>query len=259
MPYTYAIKAYMGNATNYINEHLPLVIASSIESVIFIIFTITCIGFIDSKMTLSEAFLLLGLYFMAITSRRHLILLILFGSPILIKMIDSFIKKYSNKDETEQKSEVQHYMFLFFIVIALIVSIYNYIIDYDEEYINEELYPVAAADWLNNYIEENDIEDMHLYNGYNYGSYLLYQGIEVFIDSRAEQPYSPEFNENVTVFDDYVEVTSGNTSYTELFEKYDINYVLIDVGALENTYLKEDENAEELYSDEYFVIYRITE
>ena len=76
-PYTYTIKAYMGNATSYINEHLPIVIASSVEFLVVIIFTIACIGFTDSKMTASDAFLLLGLYFMTIRSRRHLILLTL--------------------------------------------------------------------------------------------------------------------------------------------------------------------------------------
>ena len=172
-------------------------------------------------------------------------------------MIDSFVKKHVNLDGIDIKTQKK--LLIFWGIIAIIVAIYCYIDSYDEEYINETLYPVAAADWLNNYIEENDIEDMHLYNGYNYGSYLLYQGIEVFIDSRAEQPYSPEFNENVTVFDDYAEVNYGSMSYMELFEKYDINYVLVYVDSIENTYLSEDEGAEELYSDEYFVIYYIVE
>ena len=170
-------------------------------------------------------------------------------------MTDDFVRNHSNQDE--QTLKAQNKIFIICVVIAILVSIYNYIIDYDEEYINETLYPVEAAEWLNSYIEENDIENIHLYNGYNYGSYLLYKGIPVFIDSRAEQPYSPEFNEGVTVFDDYVEVKYGYTSYTELFEKYDINYAILDIDSLENTYLKEDENAEEIYSDEYFVIYKM--
>ena len=171
-------------------------------------------------------------------------------------MIDSFVKKHINLDELNLKDQKK--LLIFWGIIAIIVAIYCYIDSYDEEYINEESYPVAAADWLNEYIEENDIEDMRLYNGYNYGSYLMYQGIEVFIDSRAE-PYSPEFNEEVTIFDDYAEVNYGSMSYMELFEKYDINYALVYVDSLENTYLAEDDGVEELYSDEYFVIYYIVE
>ncbi len=77
LPFTYFIKASYSNAMSYINEHLPIVVASSLEFFVFIIFTITCIGFIDSKMKLSDAFLLLGLYIMTFYSRRHLALLIL--------------------------------------------------------------------------------------------------------------------------------------------------------------------------------------
>lgn len=80
LPFTYFIKTSSSNAMSYINEHLPIVIASSLEFFVYIIFTVTCIGFIDSKMKLSDAFLLLGLYIMTIYSRRHLILLILLRS-----------------------------------------------------------------------------------------------------------------------------------------------------------------------------------
>ena len=37
------------------------------------------------------------------------------------------------------------------------------------------------------------MSSMRLFNEYNYGSYLLYEGIPVFIDSRADL-YAPEFN-----------------------------------------------------------------
>ena len=150
--------------------------------------------------------------------------------------------------------------YLYFLLLLLLVFGINEINKNDnEEYISEEMYPVQASDWLLSYIEENDIskEEFHLYNGYNYGSYLLYRGIPVFIDSRAEQPYSPEFNEGVTVFDDYMKVSNGRTSYSDLFEKYDINYAICYQASIENTYLKEDENCIELYSDENFIIYKI--
>ena len=150
--------------------------------------------------------------------------------------------------------------YLYFLLLLLLVFGINEINKNDnEEYISEEMYPVQASDWLLSYIEENDIskEEFHLYNGYNYGSYLLYRGIPVFIDSRAEQPYSPEFNEGVTVFDDYMKVSNGRTSYSDFFEKYDINYAICYQASIENTYMKEDENCIELYSDENFIIYKI--
>ena len=258
--FTYLLKLMFGDTMNYINEHLPIVVASSVEFVVFIIFTITCIGFIDSKLSLSEAFLLLGLYFMTFIGRRHLILLTLLCSPILIRMMNDFIMKNIMKGENwEKRLELtEKFLFIFFAIIAVGVSIKEYTKNLKTDYILEDTYPVEASEWLNSYIEENDIskEDFHLYNEYNYGSYLLFKGIPVFIDSRAE-PYSPEFNKDVTVFDDYMDLTSGKISYTELFEKYDINYAIVYQDSMTNTYMKEDENCLELYSDDYFVIYQI--
>lgn len=121
LPFTYFIKAYYSNAMNYINEHIPIVVASSVEFVAFIIVTITCIGFIDSKITLSEAFLLLGLYFMTIVSRRHLVLLVLLGASILIYMLNEFIERNLNKDKDWKirKDLTEKCLFIFFAIVAI--------------------------------------------------------------------------------------------------------------------------------------------
>lgn len=103
MPFTYFIKTSHGNAMSYINEHMPLVVASSIEFVAATIIVITLIAFTDSKMRLSDAFLVVGLYFMTFISRRHLTLLILLTSVTLIKMADSFIKKHMNTELYDEK------------------------------------------------------------------------------------------------------------------------------------------------------------
>ena len=42
-------------------------------------------------------------------------------------------------------------------------------------------------------LQNLDVKNIKLFNEYNYGSYLLYKGIPVFIDSRADL-YAPEFN-----------------------------------------------------------------
>lgn len=88
---------------SYINEHMPLVVASSIEFVAATIIVITLIAFTDSKMRLSDAFLVVGLYFMTFISRRHLTLLILLTSVSLIKMADGFIKKHMNTELYDEK------------------------------------------------------------------------------------------------------------------------------------------------------------
>ena len=61
-----------------------------------------------------------------------------------------------------------------------------------QSYIDETAYPVKACDYILN--ESGiDLSKARFYNEYNYGSYMLFRGIPVFIDSRADL-YSPEFN-----------------------------------------------------------------
>ena len=95
------------------------------------------------------------------------------------------------------------------IAIAVTLSLLMYKGKENDHFVNEKSYPVDAA----NYILENiDIENMRLFNEYNYGSYLLFRGIPVFIDSRADL-YAPEFNgtknekgkwEGRNIFSDYI-------------------------------------------------------
>ena len=118
-------------------------------------------------------------------------------------------------------------------------------------YINESSYPVQACDFI---IENVDLEDMRIYNEYNYGSYLIFRGIPVFIDSRADL-YTPEFNKDVNVFQDFINVSNINAYYETIFEKYDITHVLVYKNAKLNMFLTRDDNYKKLYSDDNFYFY----
>ena len=88
----------------------------------------------------------------------------------------------------------------------------------DDEFINPSSYPVEAAE----YIKQNlDLNSIRLFNEYNYGSYLLFQDIPVFIDSRADL-YAPEFNgekgedgkyEGQDIFSDYINTSNISKYY----------------------------------------------
>lgn len=126
----------------------------------------------------------------------------------------------------------------------------------DNEYISSKSYPVEASNFL---LEEQkngniDFTTMKLYNDYNYGSYLLFRGIPVFIDSRADL-YSPEFNEGVNIFDDYMNISSIATYYEGKFEEYGITHVMMYRNSKLNMIISRDDNYNNIYVDENFVIY----
>lgn len=95
---------------------------------------------------------------------------------------------------------------------------------------------------------------MKLYNDYNYGSYLLYRGIPVFIDSRADL-YSPEFNEGCKIFDDYMDISNLSVYYEDKFEDYGITHVMSYANSKLTMIISRDDNYKELYKDKYFVLY----
>ena len=115
-----------------------------------------------------------------------------------------FIKKLEEKAST--------ILGITIITIAVIViAILLYKPHKDDVYIDESSYPVQAAEWIK---ENLNLSEITLYNEYNYGSYLIYQDIPVFIDSRCDL-YLPEFNENVYVFKDFLNLNNMNLTNME--------------------------------------------
>lgn len=139
------------------------------------------------------------------------------------------------------------------ILLIVLLSIAIYKSQIEDKYIDESAYPVKAS----KYIKENlNLDEIRLYNEYNYGSYLLFEGIPVFIDSRADL-YTPEFNGDIDkdVFTDFIKTSALNMHYETTFNKYNITHLIIPNNAKVNLFISKDENYKELYKDEQFVIY----
>lgn len=103
-----------------------------------------------------------------------------------------------------------------------------------------------------------DIDNIRLFNEYNYGSYLLYRGIPVFIDSRADL-YSPEFNGNDDIFMEFINTSSIGKYYGKTFEMYDITHVLVYKNSKISMLIDKTDydKYNKIYSDDYFVIYEV--
>lgn len=257
-PYTYLIKTMEGNTVDNISEHQPLVLINNKAMLtVFILFVLLLI-FTDTKARMRDFFMLGGLTLLAFMARRQTSIFAIICGFIFAKLITALIEKYC-KDGIQKVMEFMT-LLLGKILTVLIVILLSVLIGkgkLDDHFVNKRSYPVEAS----NYILENiDIANMRLFNEYNYGSYLLYRGIPVFIDSRAEL-YSPEFNgsseqEGRDIFSDYINVSNISTYYEDKFEKYDITHVITGKKTKLNMFLSRDGNYEELYSDDYFVIYK---
>lgn len=184
-------------------------------------------------------------------------LLVIVGVMSFTKLVTDFLDKY-DKGGTEEFSKLMLTWKgeIITIIIVVLISYCMYKPKMNDEYIPEDNYPVQAANFILEEAEKGniDLNAMKIFNDYNYGSYLLYRGIPVFIDSRADL-YSPEFNDGCNIFSDYLDIANISTWYEDKFNEYGITHVITYKGAKLNLLLPKDENYKELYSDDNFVVY----
>lgn len=253
-PYTYLVKTMQGNTTKSINEHLPMVLIQSEPTIAILIIVVGILMLTDTKIRLKDFFMLGGLIILTLMSRRQLSMLTLIGVYSINRLICDLFNKY---DPEGTKKFMMKITSGFGAVITILLVILMGVVEYKPKagnsYINEASYPVQAVEWLK---ENINTSEMRLYNEYNYGSYILFQDVKVFIDSRADL-YTPEFNgdSEKDVFSDAVQVASISRYYEDVFDKYEITHLLIPNNTKMNMFINRDENYKELYKDNNFVIY----
>lgn len=256
-PYTYLIKTMQGNTTQNINEHLPMTLANEEEVLCVLIIFLAILIFTKTKIKLSDLCMLGGLLYLMLFTKRQVTMFILIGSVILNRLIVDMVNRYT-KIKFE-KVEEKLTRIIGVLVTTIIILVFTYYVakdKLDDTYIDESAYPVQACDYI---LENIDLGQARFYNEYNYGSYMLYRGIPVFIDSRADL-YAPEFSgKEEDIFTDFINTSNIGTFYEETFEKYNITHVITYKNSKMNMIITEAdmENYKELYHDKYFVIYEI--
>ena len=261
-PYTYLPKTMAGNTMNSISEHLPLTLINDLKTLTVIVLFLLILIFTDTKIKLRDLFMVGGLLLLAFMSRRQVSMFVLIGGIVFAKLIVALIDKYDTKG-TEQTMKAMTSMAgrIITLLLGIIVSFMLYRGKPNSPIIDESSYPVKACDYI---LENIDISTMKIFNEYNYGSYILYRGIPVFIDSRADL-YTPEFNGKKNeegkyvgrdIFSDCINISNISTYYENKFEQYGITHVLIRDNSKLNMFLSRDkEHYKELYSDDSFVLY----
>ena len=252
-PYTYLIKTMQGDTTENINEHLPLTLINQKDVLTVIIVIIAILMMTDIKIRLKDLLMFGGLVILMLMSRRQISIFALIGVTVACKILISFFIRYKCMDDLKRlfKEMTSKFGIIITICIFIIISVKLYKPKMNDSYVDESSYPVQACDYI---LENIDLENARFYNEYNYGSYILFRGIPVFIDSRADL-YTPEFNPGCTVFDDFLNISNIGTYYEDKFEEYEITHVICYKNAKLNMFLSRNYEYKELYSDEKFVIY----
>lgn len=262
--YTYVYKTMQGNTTEHINEHLPLTVINNTEFMASFAIFMGILLLTDRKIRLADFFMFGGLTILALKMQRQVSMYVLFGAIILVRLLHSFFIRFDKK--FEEKLTVVCSSLLCSILLLVLVGY----ISYDQfeakahdEYISKSSYPVALCDWI---LENCDVSSMKIFNEYNYGSYMLFRGVPVFIDSRCDL-YTPEFNKDknnidmeygIDYFIDTINIAGLVDDYDYRFNWYGVTHILICPNTKLGVALEKDSNYKELYRDEdnYFVLYQ---
>lgn len=254
-PYTYLGKTLEGNTTSNINEHLPMTIAEQPEVLCALIIILSIVIFTKTKIKLNDLFMIGGLTLLMLYTRRQLSMFAIIGSVVLCRLVLDMIKTYINNPVDNLNGKWTNKIIVFLLITCVgTLSYYKFKDKKNDVIIDESTYPVKACDYI---LENIDLSKARFYNEYNYGSYMLFRGIPVFIDSRADL-YAPEFSGlEDDIFMDFINVSGIGDFYEEIFEKYNITHAIMYSNAKISMIIDEtnDANYKKIYSDKYFVIY----
>lgn len=246
VPFTYLIKTKMGISMSHISEHLPVTINERPQLFIILAFLIFLMLQRNMKIRLTDLFLIGGLALLSFMSRRSYALFAVLAIFSIARIVKLFMEKRLNLKVA--KVLLHNVIFVVFIAIFLSSSLAILKFNGNKDYVDERKYPIE----LSTYILKNlDIDSIRLYNEYNFGSYLLFREIPVFIDSRADL-YTEEFNSGCSIFKDAVGLYK---SYNIVFDKYDVTHVVIYNTNKLKVVLDLDDNYKNVYEDDYFSLY----
>lgn len=253
-PYTYLFKTMQGNTTQNINEHLPMTLADDMDAMCALILFLAILIFTKTKIKLSDLFMIGGICYLMIKSRRQITIFAIVGSVILNRLIMDLIEMYTSEKVKKVFRKPNKIVIILIILVTLGLSWHFGKDKTKEQYVDESTYPTKAAAFI---LENINLETARFYNEYNYGSYLLFRGIPVFIDSRADL-YAPEFSgKEEDIFSDFIDTSSIGKFYGDIFEKYEITHIITYQNSKMNMIITKTEASKyrELYQDDYFVVY----
>ncbi len=207
--------------------------------------------FSQRRVTLTDLLLFFGTGWMGLTSIRHIPIFALVASPIIARHLLSafadtrFYATLAGQYKSEHVSSGLKILNTAVLLVIGLLAVGWLLLRLDNmATIIHTRFPVAAVD----YIEENDLDELNVFNAYNWGGYLIWRRIPVFIDGRTEL-YGNEF------FGRYLQTFTVSPEWQQLLDEYDVDYVMVDTISPLSTILEAHTGWQAAYQDDIATIY----
>ena len=271
-PYTFFLKCLGNDTFTFINEMQKTQLITYDLQLYMILMIVVAAYFKLLKIKPRDFFYLVGLFLMALMARRHVAYLSIWMPILFVKSIRwdklkdigkeiwekalKWIKKWKWMSKLRRQKYIgkqEIYFLVLIIPIAfLCCTMKNHIEGFQQKDVAFQIkvnYPYESV----KYIKENlDYKNIKLHNSFNFGSYLEFYDIPVFIDSRAEV-YMKEYNGGKDIINDYLKSKRYRT-YKMYFNAYGFDYALVDKNDEIYKILMDDKDFELIFQESYYAL-----
>ncbi|MCA9922243.1 MAG: hypothetical protein KC421_07720 [Anaerolineales bacterium] len=202
--------------------------------------------FSRKRPSITDLLLFLGTGFAGLLSARHIPLFAIVAVPIVSRHLVLSLRETSLNLLVSDAEDVPSRKAVLTVLnwIILAAALFTAFVWTTNKIINNEMeiarrYPVTAVD----YLEESGLADEHGYNSYNWGGYLIWRRLPVFVDGRADV-YGDEF-----LFY-YLQAFEVRQNWAEPLTDFDVSYVLMERGSPLISLLLAGGEWQEVYQDD---------
>ena len=254
-PYTFFLKTIGNESFDFIIEMQKTTPITNPIFLALVLVTLLIIIITNTKIKLRDLLLLLGLFVFSLLACRNVVFVYLFFPTYIIKILfynfklpkikikNQFLKKIIPIYKNILLNNVTLISINCLLGILLIIGLYNMHLKTFNFNIKDD-YPVESVKYIKNNL---DYKNIKLYTEFNYGSYIAFNDIPIFVDSRAEV-YIKEFNGGNDVMKDYNDVDLYQ-KYKYVFNKYNFDYALVYTGTNIYYYLNNDKDFAKIYNE----------
>ncbi len=182
----------------------------------------------QARVTITELLLFWGTGAAGLVSARHIPLFAIVATPIIVRHwlrvgLDpkGLAAKTAKVPNDKPLGSGLFVMLNWFILLAAVGTAVFWTITKisNNETAIAARYPVAAVD----YLEASGLNEARGYNSYNWGGYLIWRGVPVFVDGRADV-----YGDPFLLF--YRETFEVQSTWQEPLDAHDVEYVLMERG-----------------------------
>ncbi len=273
-PYTFFLQCMNNTTYTFINEMQQTALITYKNVVYTMIAGLVLLYFKIIKLKPRDFFLIVGIFMMSLMARRHVAYMAFFLPTILLKsmnweLINEFLKELYKKwkyltrkwkwlKKVRKQRIIDKYDFYMLLLLIPIILLPFKIDKYQKQFSYCDIPFKIKVNYpydLVKYIKENvDLKDKKIHNGFNFGSYLEFYDIPVFIDSRAEV-YMKEYNGGYDIINEYLNSKKYKT-YKSVFDKYKFDYVIVEKSDELYKILENDEDYENVTQESYYTLYK---